>query len=94
MHLREPSIKCGSYLLGLINGNYTIEIPPFKPKCGEKYWTVVIWDGSIRTNYGEWDGCAIDYARYKIGLVFKKEKEAEEKGIPIMEQIVKEYNNE
>ena len=82
------------YLGCLIMGKYKIEIPPFKPKVDEKYWTVVIWDGNVLSRECKWDGCAIDYARYKIGLVFNKRKEAEEKGIPIMKQIVKEYENE
>lgn len=85
---RHPSI-----LMGLLTGMYEVEKTPFKPKQGEKYWSVGL-DSDFFAYYFKWDNSAVDYIQYKCGLVFRTEKEAKEIGIPKLKQIIDEFNNE
>ena len=84
---------CRSVLLmSLINGSYSIVKLHWKPKFGEQYWYY-----SARINQA---CCCVfgdfveDYAMWKSGNCFRTEEEAKTKGKEIMEELVKEYEEE
>lgn len=89
--LQAAGEKMDEYLIELLTGIYTIEIPPFKPKIGDDYW---YW--SVETNYANntvFYKCDFDIAMCKIGNCFRTKEEAETKGKELMDQLLKEYNN-
>lgn len=82
---REQSTIVDRLLCGVL-----VPVPkPWKPKFGEQYWSY-----SARTNQaicGMFGEFVEDYAIWKSGNCFKTEKEANEKGKEVMEQIKEEY---
>ena len=60
--------------MGLLTGSIKIEYKPYKPKNGDKYWTV--------TRYGDsrmhkWENDLIDVYCYKLGNCYKTKDEAD-----------------
>lgn len=49
----------------------------WKPKFGDRYYSMGITDTTIpyMTVY-TWEDCIVDYARLKLGLIYRTEKEA------------------
>lgn len=76
-------------LMSIINGSYSVVKLPWKPKEGELYWYYSkTLNQAISRN---WDAENYALCLWKFGNCFKTEKEANEKGKEIMEQIKKEY---
>ena len=60
-------------LTSLLRGVYTIEKLPFKPKEGERYYTLGL---ALTVISRHWTGCNYDMERKLLGIVFRTEKEA------------------
>lgn len=83
--LAEPSTTVNK----LING-YCKAVPkPWELKVGEKYFYYSV--SLNRATTRKWCNGNYDLLLWKFGNCFKTEKEANEKGKEIMEQIKKEY---
>lgn len=76
----------------ILSGKKEIVKIPWKPKKDEHYWWYSIAWKSAQKN--KWNGGYTDLVNWKIGECFKTEEEAKTKGKEIMEQIVKEYEEE
>ena len=57
----------------LLRGVYTIEKLPFRPKEGERYYTIGLGLTIITLH---WEGCNYDMVRRLLGIVFRTEQEA------------------
>lgn len=76
----EYGLKCtsvtpyiNSYLVGLLNGDYSIERKPWKPTYHEKYYS--IGPGGV-LEPGDWLNDFIDQAMYKLGNCYRTVEEA------------------
>ena len=83
--LSEPS----STLSCLLKGSYKAVPKPWELKVGEKYFYYSV--SLNRATTRKWCNGNYDLLLWKYGNCFKTEKEANEKGKEIMEQIKKEY---
>lgn len=63
---------------------------PWKPKFGDEFYYCGV-NGVTQTC---WIGHDYDYANWKIGNCFKTSEEARTKGKEIMEELLKEYEEE
>lgn len=78
-------------LVQLLMGNCEIIKKPWKPKLGEKYYSLIVNDGPVRRIiYIKWDNDDVDKRRYKNGFVFKTVEEAEEMAEKISAFVKKE----
>lgn len=76
-------------LMSIINGSFSVEKLPWKPKNGDAYWRYQPQFGNA--SLSAWLDDGIDFCRWKVGNCFLTKEEAETKGKEIMEQIQKEY---
>lgn len=85
--LAEPSTTVNK----LING-YCKAVPKqWKPKNGEQYW---YYDSKNGAECSYWLGFNYDYYSWKTGNCFRTEEETKTKGKEIMEELLKEYEEE
>ena len=85
--LAEPSTTVNK----LING-YCKAVPKqWKPKNGEQYW---YYDSKNGAECSYWHGFNYDYYSWKTGNCFRTEEETKTKGKEIMEELLKEYEEE
>lgn len=85
--LAEPSTTVNK----LING-YCKAVPKqWKPKNGEQYW---YYDSKSGAECSYWHGFNYDYYSWKTGNCFRTEEETKTKGKEIMEELLKEYEEE
>lgn len=84
----EPSDTIES----ILHGNYKAVPKSWKPKNDETYWWYSMC--SKTSISGIFTGSTSDLIFWKAGNCFKTEKDANEKGKEIMEQIKKEYEEE
>lgn len=76
----------------LVNGLFEVVPKPWRPKDGDAYWK---WATDVElAQFKRWNGASTDFACWKLGNCFKTSEEAQSKGKEIMEQIVKEYEEE
>ncbi|MBQ0035545.1 MAG: hypothetical protein KBT35_01360 [Firmicutes bacterium] len=98
-HFDEHGLKSNRdveqpYLLSsILNGRREIVKIPFKPKCGEEYWTCLFIKGGYIA-LETWCDCSVDYCHWKLGNCFRTREEAEIKGRAIMKKIKAEYDGE
>lgn len=76
----------------LLSGVLEVVHKPWKLKVGEKYFYYSV--SLNRATTRKWCNGNYDLLLWKYGNCFKTEKEANEKGKEIMEQIKKEYEEE
>ena len=76
----------------LLSGLFEAVPKPWKLKVGEKYFYYSV--SLNRATTRKWCNGNYDLLLWKYGNCFKTEKEANEKGKEIMEQIKKEYEEE
>lgn len=94
LSIKKPTIICvlnrmPEIFTNVLDGDYKVVPKPFKPKCGERYWSYSLKINRTCCNmFGEF---IEDYAMWKSGNCFRTEEEAKTKGKEIMEQIMKEY---
>lgn len=63
----------------------------WKPKNGEQYW---YYDSKNGAECSYWHGFNYDYYSWKTGNCFRTEEETKTKGKEIMEELLKEYEEE
>ena len=76
----------------LLSGDVKVLHKPLELKVGEKYFYYSV--SLNRATTRKWCNGNYDLLLWKFGNCFKAEKEANEKGKEIMEQIKKEYEEE
>ena len=76
-------------LEAMIRGEVPIQKLPFKPKKNYKYWTLGI--GKVFDLY--WNGDMADLENYKLGIVFRTKKQAEEKLSTYKQELEEYYKN-
>lgn len=82
------------YILNyLLNGTYQIIKIPFRPRCGDLYWSFHYQDGYCEPYSYSWDGCDFDYMSYYLGLCFRTKEEAEANKDKL-KKIINYYNGE
>ena len=85
----DLSVKVTLMLDLLLSGKYKAVPKPWKPKCGEQYWSYSTKiNGTCCNTFWE---VIENYAMWKSGNCFRTEEEAKTKGKEIMEKLVKEY---
>lgn len=78
-------VKASSLLLAdLIYGEEIIRLP-YRPKSGDKYWTITGRD--FGTTHIAWAESAMDYCRLKLGMVFRTKEEAHAKRDEIYQML-------
>ena len=67
----------GRLLLKVLEGHYEVKKKPWKPKNGDKFYTIGFSDVTKPyITWYIWSGHAVDYTRLKLGLAYRTEKEA------------------
>ena len=67
----------GRLLLKVLEGHYEVKKKPWKPKNGDKFYTIGFSDVTKPyITWYIWSGHAVDYTRLKLGLASRPEKEA------------------
>lgn len=61
----------------LVCGKREIVKIPFEPKNGDKYYTYSLLSKDLRITSATWQSDVYDYARKKLGWIFRNQKEAE-----------------
>ncbi len=64
-------------LIGLLTGDWQVKKLPFKPKCGEYYWTPMPSKVGVVSEDYKWENLPYDYLAYYNGLCFRTKEEAE-----------------
>lgn len=80
LYVQECKVTKDPVLQKLLTGEYKIKRLPFKPECGEGYWSYLYFDScdtEPRLVNFEWIDSASDYINYYLGLCFRTEEEAE-----------------
>lgn len=78
------------WLTDMITGHMKIIHPPFKPKYGEKYWTITSDLNDIFADVETWTNHAQDYKNYALGLCFRTQEDAEYNKDKLLE-IIEHY---
>lgn len=78
-------------LESLLIGELKVVPKPWKPKNGEQYW---YYDSKNGAECSYWYGFNYDYYSWKTGNCFRTEEETKTKGKEIMEELLKEYEEE
>ena len=74
--IAEKWVDNGSLLSGLLckNDRFKIVRKPWRPKYFDTFWTY--YGKYFQPCEAIWDGCPVDYARLKSGMVFRTKEEA------------------
>lgn len=75
----------------ILSGKCKVVPKPWKPKNGEQYW---YYDSKNGAECSYWHGFNYDYYSWKTGNCFRTEEETKTKGKEIMEELLKEYEEE
>ena len=81
----------------LVRGYLKIVRIPWRPKFNEKYWTFsysYVFNKKLKTVVEVWREDAKDYALFKIGWVYRTQREAEEALPNAAEEMKVEYEYE
>lgn len=94
--LNKYKNSCADYLGALITGKYKIEKLPWKPKHREKAWTVYSDENKNRwCNYFSFQENSLScIALYKMGWLFRTEKEAEANKDRVLKEMKEVMENE
>ena len=78
-------------LMALLEGKYTVDLPPFIPEHREAFYTYVInCDGNLSVTKDIFDSKLLSHRiRCKLGIVFRSELQAESK----LERFAKIFDN-
>ena len=61
----------------ILRGDYKIVKLPWRPKDGDRYWTVIFkGDNKPSVDWYIWGSYAGDYTRLKLGLIYRTKEEA------------------